>query len=1192
MQFKKSVSLLLATCLLLTCFSFVAMQAVAQGSNEIQLTFEFSTPTITKGLSYDSVTMSDLSEDGAPGEPILPFRMVKVLMPQGTGVQSIDVSVGRSVMLEGAYYVDYGKTPMPIDSNDTVTDQPDDAIYASTDPFPNALFSDAQEQFIRGYKVLTLKLNPVQYIPKTGELSYFESMTVTITFEETSEISPMFRGLPQDRELVASLVDNPDEIETYSQTVSYTTTSLVDPSYSYEYVIITNDALKDSFQPLVDSKIVKGVTATIVTVEDIMSESAYNWDGLFGDGYPEPQFNDTQAHIRNFIKDAYRNWGTEYVLLGGDAGTSGNGGGTVIIPCRRVYGYLGDYTESDVPCDAYYGALDGSWDADRDNYFGETLYEFTMPPPGQSIMPRNGTAGEEADFLLDVYLGRAPVSTTAQVSRFIEKTLAYETDTKTNPDASYLQNMLLIGESLDSLTQGGNGLDLVTEIIPQYTCTRMYARDGQSVSGTSVRAQLNSNNYQIIAHDGHSNSGTVMGTRTTQASALTNTKYFMVYSLGCDSIDFPRNSVGEAFITSPTGGAWAYIGNSRYGIYVQGCSEGPGDRYERAFYQLLSDGITNIGKAFALSKIVEPRIDRWTYFVLTLLGDPEIEVFTAVKAPTAHFQTRSDLLAPQRIGGIFSLQGTAKPGPAAGATFSYYVIEFGSGISPSSWSTTGITLTDGGLSQVDNGILAAWDTTMVTEGTYTLRLTAFDAEGRVGEDRRIVVVRQDALPIYIKADGSIDPATAPISRNGDVYTLTMNIASTEGDVIVIQRDNMILDGAGYTVQGLGRYGSGIRLLERSNVTIQNIVVTGCLYGIYLGHSSYNMIFGNILQGNTHGMYLLESSNNMIVGNNETANSYGMGFIFYSNNNIVVGNWIINHQGRDAGTVWFHNSSYNSFDHNIFMNNYEDVYDAAWDCTDPGLIGVSINIWDDGYPFGGNYWSDYAGVDLYSGPSQDILGSDGIGDTPVVIDVNNRDRYPLMTTDNLPPTTTLIIGEPNYVDCKHNVYVTSETPFELEAIDNPGGSGVAITSYRIYNSTYDTNWLVYSSAFYLAGLKDGKYTVEYFSTDALGNIEATHQINVNLFSWKYVFEDTYGRGTILKINTQYKFFQFITPDDDYDIKKATCMLQIGRAVIILHFDSQLLLTTLSIDTTIDFCAALAWDLQTFEHYVLTDKIGVE
>ena len=55
-----------------------------------------------------------------------------------------------------------------------------------------------------------------------------------------------------------------------------------------------------------------------------------------------------------------------------------------------------------------------------------------------------------------------------------------------------------------------------------------------------------------------------------------------------------------------------------------------------------------------------------------------------------------------------------------------------------------------------------------------------------------------------------------------------------------------------------------------------------------------------------------------------------------------------------------------------------------------------NTWDDCYPSGGNYWSDYSGVDAYSGVYQNETGRDGIGDTPYVIDEYNIDRYPLMT----------------------------------------------------------------------------------------------------------------------------------------------------------------------------------------------------
>lgn len=77
--------------------------------------------------------------------------------------------------------------------------------------------------------------------------------------------------------------------------------------------------------------------------------------------------------------------------------------------------------------------------------------------------------------------------------------------------------------------------------------------------------------------------------------------------------------------------------------------------------------------------------------------------------------------------------------------------------------------------------------------------------------------------IYIRADGSIDPPTAPIQRNGSLYTLTDNVTS-DADGIVIQRNNIVLDGAGHTVQGTGN-GTGIYLSSRSYVTITSTTVT-------------------------------------------------------------------------------------------------------------------------------------------------------------------------------------------------------------------------------------------------------------------------------------------------------------------------------------------------------------------------------
>jgi len=193
-------------------------------------------------------------------------------------------------------------------------------------------------------------------------------------------------------------------------------------------------------------------------------------------------------------------------------------------------------------------------------------------------------------------------------------------------------------------------------------------------------------------------------------------------------------------------------------------------------------------------------------------------------------------------------------------------------------------------------------------------------------------------------------------------------------------------------------------------------------------------------------------------------------------------------------------------------------------------------------------------------------------------------------DDTPPTTKLTIGEPKYAK-PPNIYVTRDTLFTLES-DDDEGSGISSTAYRIFNDAYDTGWIVYSSPFNLSLLKDGTYAIAFNSTDNAGNVEPTNTIQVTLFSWTYVFTDSYGRGTTLKINIAHKFFQFITPDKDYGIRNATYMRVYNRAIIICHKDNELKLATMSIDTKLDFCIAYAKDIQTGKEYWLIDKVGTE
>jgi len=126
--------------------------------------------------------------------------------------------------------------------------------------------------------------------------------------------------------------------------------------------------------------------------------------------------------------------------------------------------------------------------------------------------------------------------------------------------------------------------------------------------------------------------------------------------------------------------------------------------------------------------------------------------------------------------------------------------------------------------------------------------------------------------IYIKADGLVE-GTDKIQRDGNVYTFTDNINGS----IVVERDNVVVDGASYTLQGIGN-GTGIYLRKRTNVTIQNIEIKKFTYGISLKGTSTqrsinNKILGNNVTDNTLGIMLDYSPYNVLRNNRMANNTY-------------------------------------------------------------------------------------------------------------------------------------------------------------------------------------------------------------------------------------------------------------------------------------------------------------------------------
>lgn len=192
---------------------------------------------------------------------------------------------------------------------------------------------------------------------------------------------------------------------------------------------------------------------------------------------------------------------------------------------------------------------------------------------------------------------------------------------------------------------------------------------------------------------------------------------------------------------------------------------------------------------------------------------------------------------------------------------------------------------------------------------------------------------------------------------------------------------------------------GIILASTTESTIAQCEVSNNYVGIMLFYSSNNDLGENVITDNNRGIQLSMFSIGNTIFSNTIEDNRGGVFLFNSSQNTFTGNNITN---NDNYGIAFSASPYNLLRSNYFSNSIQ-VYDAS---SDDSTVTPSINTWSVTYPVGGNYWSDYAGVDVKSGSNQDQADSDQIGDTPYVIDANNQDTYPLMPFGS-PPAVSIV-----------------------------------------------------------------------------------------------------------------------------------------------------------------------------------------
>ena len=615
----------------------------------LQYSFLFTEPTLSDmkllDSEYTKITMPGTITTGMSiGAPVMPLKIARFVLPPGRQLKSltvggdpIEINV-KGIDLKQKPVLPYQK-PVIIGSKLLRTIDIDTAIYTSQEIYPETTYTNQGIGYCRGYPILAVDLHPINYIPVQGKLSYYPEITVTLNLENTGYINTLYQNNPEDRDWVKTLVYNPEITELYGSSQKSTLGypgGICDPSKHYDYVIITttqnglNDWQTSVTTPynwtslLTKHAIEDGLSGTLVTVQQIYAQPAY-WNA-------DPLFNDSQAKIREFCKDAYQDWGTKYVLIGGD---------DVTVPSRHMkYEY-----ESDVDSDLYYSNLDNTFNANHDSYWGE-----------------EGDAG--FDLYSELYVGRVTCDFPQDVSNWLKKSFYYTDATS----KTYLDNAAFYGGALGWNAQGddfidysaikgtnnwlgptpgahgqypswlgfqygfetwnaknpGTGYDLSVKWTAESSLNPGWQGGSESAAVTGMRNAINNNQVTLISAVAHADATMSMDVgQTDWASLYTNTMPFFIHDYGCHCGDFDASDHGVLYtmlFNSDTRLAFACVYNTCYGWGSLDDTNSSSALQQKLFWDYLFDTTNNsggvhnwqLGKAQAWSKDAMAPTIGWT----------------------------------------------------------------------------------------------------------------------------------------------------------------------------------------------------------------------------------------------------------------------------------------------------------------------------------------------------------------------------------------------------------------------------------------------------------------------------------------------------------------------------------------------------------------------------------------------------
>ena len=580
---------------LLVVLIFISSSGYAGTIYEIPINeVDYTVETID---GFARLRMSGAFAPFAPGAPELPAVAFTYLLPQKKKLAQVEIIEAQWEKIPGSFYI-YPKQHEIVISDEREFVGPEKSIYNADNIFPPKIIISVHSGNARGYQLGQIGIVPFRYFPKSRELHRLKKLIISCELEDCepgvlptrqtrlaqeaaeqflSQVVVNHRALGDlDKKPVFYIEDNVGDLSPTDLP------SLLGPPV--DLLIITTNTQFDGYTDLAHFKKITGYNTAVRTITWVRQ----HYTGV-----------DDAERIRKFIADAVANWGVLYVLMGGDV---------LDIPTRWVWtAPLYSQWPVHIVTDHYYSDLDGNWNGDGDEKYGEV--------------------DDSLDLFPDVFVGRLPTTNNIQVRDYIDKLKAY-----LFPDSTDYQTKALFFTSDFDVSNDAYEMALrLADHLPSYFT--------KSIIDERPRAELKDSihsGFGLIFGLGHGDINNIRVKNNPRENAtnyffdsLANTDYYaLMLVITCYTNTFQADCLSKHWLLNPQGGGIVYIGPTSFSeAYLH-----------EEYTAVLIDSLLVCPVAAALAKSKIPYVsqaqwDNWHrlyQFSIALLGDPTLTLWDSI----------------------------------------------------------------------------------------------------------------------------------------------------------------------------------------------------------------------------------------------------------------------------------------------------------------------------------------------------------------------------------------------------------------------------------------------------------------------------------------------------------------------------------------------------------------------------------